>query len=115
MRGYNLIRIAGLAVLAADPVAAQTPDRAKLVSYGQHLARECAACHRQDGGSSAIPSITGWDEKLFAETVRYYQDGHRTNPAMVSVAQSLDDQQIRALAAYFAAQPKPGKPIAETR
>jgi cytochrome c553 len=37
-----------------------------------------------------------------------YRTGQRTNPAMVSVAQSLDDIQIRALAAYFGSLAKSG-------
>jgi cytochrome c553 len=37
----------------------------------------------------------------------WYKDGARPNPAMRSVAGSLDDQQTEALALYFASLPKP--------
>jgi cytochrome c553 len=34
--------------------------------------------------------------------LRAFREGRRTNPVMVSVARSLDERQIAALAAYFA-------------
>jgi len=53
------------------------------------------------------PSINGRDANQFVATLRSYLDGARTNPVMVSVARSLDDQQMQALAAYYASLPKP--------
>jgi cytochrome c553 len=78
---------------AADP---------KLLAYGRHLAQECTTCHNRDGADKGIPSIIGMPVKSFVETMGYYKTGRRTNPVMVSVAQSLDDDQIEAIAAYFA-------------
>jgi cytochrome c len=89
--------------------AAALADEAKLRAYGAHLARECTACHRIDGVDNGIPSIIGWDAPRFVDTVRYYQQGQRTNAAMVSVAQSLDEEQMKALAAYFSSLPPPVK------
>lgn len=97
--------------LEPTPVAA---DDAKLSAYGRHLAQECTSCHRIDGVNSGIPSIIGWPTDVFVTTMRYYRDGARTNPVMVSVAGSLNDQQVNALATYFASLPKPtpGAPAA---
>ena len=39
--------------------------------------------------------------------MKFYKDGARTNPVMVSVAGSLNDQQVKALATYFGSLPKP--------
>jgi cytochrome c553 len=39
--------------------------------------------------------------------MKFYKDGARTNPVMVSVAGSLNDEQIKALATYFGSLPKP--------
>jgi cytochrome c553 len=39
--------------------------------------------------------------------MRFYRDGARANPVMVSVAGSLNDEQIKALATYFGSLPKP--------
>jgi cytochrome c553 len=84
-------------------------DEAKLKAYGEHLARECTTCHRIDGTDNGIPSIVGWDEDQFTTTLRFYQQGLRDNAAMVSVAQSLDEEQLRALAVYFASVKPPAK------
>jgi cytochrome c553 len=90
---------------------ADAADDAKLKAYGRHLAAECIACHRLDGSSSGpgIPSIIGLDRDTFVTTLKFYKDGKRTNPVMVSVAQSLDEEQMQALAAYFASLPVPSK------
>ena len=94
----------GLGALAS---AALADDDARLRSYGRHLAQECTGCHRIDGVDNGIPSIVGWDAEQFARTLAFYRTGDRTNPVMVSVARSLDPDQVRALAAYYAALPTP--------
>ena len=86
---------------------AATADEARLKSYGRHLAQECTGCHRIDGVDNGIPSILGWDAERFVTTLRFYRDGARTNPVMVSVAKSLDEDQLAALAAYYGSLPKP--------
>ncbi len=92
--------------LGASGLAAAADD-AKLKSYGRHLAQECTGCHRIDGIDNGIPSIVGWDTERFVATLRFYKTGARTNPVMVSVAGSLDDEQLSALAAYYGSLPKP--------
>jgi cytochrome c553 len=109
--GRNVIRraFACLAVgagLGAAGLAAATDD-ARLKSYGRHLAQECSGCHRVDGIDNGIPSIVGWDTERFVATLRFYKTGARANPVMVSVAGSLDDEQLSALAAYYGSLPKP--------
>jgi cytochrome c553 len=84
-------------------------DDAKLKAYGEHLSRECTTCHRLDGTDNGIPSIVGWDEDQFTITLKFYQQGLRDNPAMISVAKSLDEEQLRALAVYFASIKPPAK------
>ena len=73
---------------------------------GRHLAQECTGCHRIDGTNTGIPSIAGWDAERFVRTLAFYRTGERTNPVMVSVVKSLDETQVRALAAYYASLPK---------
>jgi cytochrome c553 len=88
-------------------IAAAAGDEGRILRYGQHLARECSGCHRLDGIDNGIPSITGWDADRFMTTLRFYRTGERSNPVMVSVARSLDEEQTKALAAYYASLPKP--------
>ena len=101
------LRAAGILACLGSLCAAA--DDAKLKAYGEHLAHECTTCHRIDGTDNGIPSIVGWDEGQFTTTLRFYQQGLRDNPAMVSVAKSLDEEQSRALAVYFASIKPPAK------
>ena len=93
----------GLAGLSVAAVA----DDAKLRSYGRHLAQECTGCHRIDGVDNGIPSIVGWDTSGSSRPSSSTRTGERTNPVMVSVAKSLDEDQVAALAAYYGSLPKP--------
>jgi cytochrome c553 len=93
-------------MMTATLVPVQAND-ARTIALGRHLAQECTTCHRIDGADNGIPSIVGQDPDYFAETFGYYRSGARTNPVMMSVAQSLDDAQVKALAAYYASLPKP--------
>lgn len=89
---------AALATLLMTP----GPGRAdELRDYGEYLAGECKACHGK-GLTTAIPSIAGYDAELFIVLMNAYKDGSRDNPAMVSVAKALDDEQIKALSVYYA-------------
>lgn len=99
--------LVGAATLAYGAAAWAAMDPAKQVAYGKHLSQECSSCHRIDGVDNGIPSIVGWDAQTFRTTLQFYKEGLRTNPAMTSVAQSLDPEQVEALAAYYATVPKP--------
>jgi len=87
--------------------AAAAGDLEEMTAYGRHLARECTSCHRLDGATGAIPSIVGKSQEEFIALLVAYRDGHKPNPVMVSVARSLDDEQMAALAAYFGSLPAP--------
>ena len=105
-------RAVTLAILVAAGhyvLAPAAADDARQQAYGKHLAQECTGCHRIDGTDNGIPSILAWDKETFITTLRFYKDGARPNPAMVSVAKSLDDEQMAALAAFYGALPKPDK------
>jgi cytochrome c len=85
---------------------AQSTDGTRQLAYGKHLSAECSGCHRIDGVDNGIPSITGWPVEAFVATIGFYREGARANPAMVSVAQSLEADQVSALAAYYGSLPK---------
>jgi len=97
------------------PVPGFAADAAMLIAYGRHLASECTACHRPDAGKGAIPSLAGRPAAEIVGLLQDYRDSRKTNPVMVSVATSLDDRQMAALAAYFAALPKPPGHREQTR
>ena len=70
--------------------------------WGAFLSAECATCHRRDGAVDGIPSITGWPEDSFVTVLHAYRAGVRPNPTMQTIARRLSDDEIAALAAYFA-------------
>ncbi|WP_114966699.1 c-type cytochrome [Alkalilacustris brevis] len=70
--------------------------------YGQFLASECTTCHQRGGAAQGIPSITNWPEERFVVAMHAYRQGLRPHDVMQSVARRLDDEQIAALASYFA-------------
>ncbi|RBI82782.1 cytochrome C [Rhodosalinus halophilus] len=71
-------------------------------AYGEYLSAECTTCHRRDGASEGIPSITNWPEEDFVVAMHAYKQQIRPHPVMQMMAGRLSDEEIAALAAYFA-------------
>jgi cytochrome c len=78
------------------------PDIAGDADYGAYLASECVTCHRADGTAEGIPSITRWNPRDFAAALHAYKRQLRPHPVMRMIAGRLSDEEIAALAAYFA-------------
>lgn len=70
--------------------------------YGEYLSGTCLTCHRADGVTEGIPRITGWTEQQFVGALQDYKAGIREHDAMQLIAGRLNDEEIAALAAYFA-------------
>ena len=77
-------------------------DAQDLVEYGEYLSSQCSTCHRLDAHEGAIPPLGHLPKDYFLVVMNEYKTGRRTNPAMVSVANSLSQEEIEALAAYYA-------------
>ncbi len=99
--------LASLIVLAAGApvlVTAAGADQSK-IEYGRVLARECTICHNQNVASD-IPRIFGLNAGAFKRAMELYRTGERRHPIMQTVAASLSPEEVDALAAYFASQPR---------
>jgi cytochrome c len=72
--------------------------------YGEYLSSECLTCHKADGGDDGIPSITGWPEEDFVVAMHAYKQKLRPHPVMQMMAGRLNNDEIAALAAWFAGQ-----------
>lgn len=70
--------------------------------FGEYLSSECTTCHRADGADAGIPSITLWPEEDFVIAMHAYKQKLRPHPVMQMMAGRLSDEEIAALAAYFA-------------
>ena len=87
------------AALAAAPVAGQDVQ-------GRNLAAGCAICHGTDGRAvtkDVIP-LAGLPRDHVATQMRAFRDGKRPATVMHQIAKGYSDQQIDAIAAWFAAQ-----------
>ncbi|MFV0515541.1 MAG: c-type cytochrome [Jhaorihella sp.] len=71
--------------------------------YGEYLSGECLTCHRKDGSDRGIPAITGWRNEDFVVAMHAYKRKLRPHPVMQMMAGRLSDEEIAALAAFFAA------------
>ena len=84
----------------AKPVAADAP-----VSM-------CIGCHSIPGYQASfpqvyrVPKIGGQSAQYIEVALKEYRDGNRSHPTMTGVAKGLNDQQIAAVAAYYAARGK---------
>jgi cytochrome c len=70
-------------------------------AYGEYLAAECAACHREETANLAIPPLQGLSYDRLVAALEEYRNGTRRSEIMRSVARSLSDVEIEALADYF--------------
>ncbi len=67
----------------------------------------CAACHGADGNSEnpATPMLAGQHAVYLGKALRAYRSGARSNPMMAqAMFESLSDEDIEDIAAYFASQ-----------
>lgn len=71
------------------------------VAYGQYLSSECTSCHIGEGGED-IPSIRGMRPAVFIAGLAAYRSGEREHQVMNTITSRLGDEEIAALAAYFA-------------
>jgi len=98
------LSLAAAALLAAPTWAlAQAPDPLQVRSW----AASCANCHGTDG--RAQPGMVSLAGAAQAETVQKMLDfkaGRRPATIMHQLAKGYSDEQITAIAAYFAAQKK---------
>ena len=90
----------GLATLSSQALAAGDP------AAGQTKAATCIACHGADGNSAdpQYPRLAGQYADYLEKSLQAYQDGSRQNPIMSGFAAGLSSQDIRDLAAFYAAQ-----------
>ena len=90
-------------MVAATGTALAAPD----IELGRYLAQECLTCHRSATSGSTIPNIYGMAETAFTQVIRAYRDKRLGNAVMQSIAERLKDDEIEALAAYFARTTRP--------
>lgn len=70
--------------------------------YGEYLAGECVTCHQATGHADGIPSIVGLPREYFVKALFDYKTNVRRNEVMKLRVANLANEEIAALAAFFA-------------
>lgn len=89
-----------------DDVRGQSPVRGD-AQRGAAKAVACAACHGAEGVAIAptFPNLAGQSPTYLYVQLRAFKDGARDNAVMKPMASALSDQDMRDVAAHFAALP----------
>ncbi len=94
---------------ATPAVAAQTslPPGPKAPPSGAAMAATCAGCHGTEGRihNAAFMPLAGMPVDQFVRAMRDFRSGARPSTLMGHVAQGFSDEEIDAMARYFAAIP----------
>jgi cytochrome c553 len=96
-------------VVVAVPAHAEDAVEAKV--------QLCAACHGQNGvptDPKTIPIIWGQERAYLFKQMRNYRNGERENAIMTPLAKAVAEEDLRKIAAYFAAKPWPLQKAAAT-
>ena len=104
-----LAAIAGVA-LATSAVHAADEIEAK--------AEPCLACHGAKGvptDPKTIPVIWGQEQSYLMKELRDFRNGGRESAVMSPIAKGLAEDDLRKLAAYFAAKPWPARRAAAAK
>lgn len=98
----NKLLISMLLTLGITGVAHAAGDAAA----GQTKAAVCGACHGADGNSAIanFPKLAGQNEKYLVKQMKDIKTGVRPVVEMTGLLDSLNDQDLADLAAYFAKQ-----------
>ncbi len=93
------------AYLAGTPVQSK-PD-ARPVGTAPEAAAVCVSCHGNDGVgiTPEYPTLAGQHEDYLQRALLDYKRGGRKNAVMAGFVGALSEADIKALAAYYAAQP----------
>ncbi len=100
-RGWLKGRTLALALLLGATTALPNAAAGD-VEYGAYLAQDCSSCHRNNEDIAGIPPIAGLPTDYFISALTAYKEGERDHSTMRMIARSLDDEQVAALAAYYA-------------
>jgi cytochrome c553 len=93
--------VSAMPASAADDIAAKV--------------QPCAACHGENGvptDPKTIPTIWGQQQSYLVKQLHDFRSGDRDSAIMSPIAKDLAQQDLRKIAAYFAARRWPAEPAA---
>jgi cytochrome subunit of sulfide dehydrogenase len=100
-----MTRPLSLAVLAVVVAAGLPVSSTAADTTGRSLAATCTGCHGTNGVSQGgIPSIAGVDKERILGLMKEFRDGKREATVMHQHAKGYSDEQLEAIASWFAVQ-----------
>src|SRR5438045_6468706 len=104
---FTAILAAGIGIaLAIAPAQAADEIEAKV--------QACAACHGANGvpaDPKTVPVIWGQEQSYLMKELRDFRNGERNSAVMSPLAKGLAEDDLRKIAAYFAAKPWPARRV----
>src|SRR5262245_47980922 len=99
----SLTTVGCLLALAALAQNRATAADTAAVAAGKKTAAMCAVCHGLDGLSKnpEAPNLAGNNADYIIKQLKAFQSGARQNDQMSIVAQSLSDENVRDVAAWY--------------
>ena len=102
-----MIRFLAMAALAAMALPAQAQAQAPDPQLARNLAAACANCHGTAGRSAGgIASLADQPKPDLVRKMQDYKAGRAAGTVMPQLAKGYSDEQIDAIAGWFAAQKK---------
>lgn len=105
---YTLFVVAVASATALITVPAAAQDVKGNAANGDKKIAMCIGCHGIQGYQASfpeiykVPKISGQDEKYLVAALNAYKKGERKHPTMRGIAESLTDQDIADISAYYA-------------
>lgn len=110
MTFHTQARVGKTALALAIVIGAGLPGLAANAEVAAVTAEACTTCHGPGGVSEGeMPTIAGQDAATLTEALRGYRDGTLQGTIMGKLVTTLSDEEIAALAEYFAALPGAGQ------
>ena len=118
MRRIVLALLPGVVMVSAAAVAVAAPPLTKkqLERVHQIIDEACVYCHGEKGEASnpVYPRLAAQNREYLAKQLRLFRSGARKSDIMNEQAKDLTDEDIEALATWFASQPPQAHPLPDT-
>lgn len=87
-------------VFVVSPACAADSDS------GKEVAKQCVACHGEDGNSPTpnFPRLAGQYEDYLLYTLQSYKQGKRKNAIMAGIVAALSKEDMQNVALYYSRQ-----------
>ena len=96
-----------LRIVAGSLLVGAGTAHAQDTQLGRSLAATCANCHGTNGQArgDTVASLAGMSAERLITTLNAYKSGALPATIMHQIAKGYTDDQVKALAGFFAAQP----------